>query len=124
MLADVRMRPREAGATNTFVAQASQLDPSGSINPLVVLTSGFKVGDVNLNVALQAQPSRRGRDRIRKDDAQSPAGALVSQGPEFLQGSYWEYKLSGRASWKASEADSFNFNLQTTPSRDGRHTFS
>lgn len=123
MIADVRLRPRDTGATNTFVAQASQLDPSGSINPLVVLTSGFKAGDINFNVALQAQPSRRGRIEYDKE-TRNAAGALVSQGPEFLQGSYWEYKLSGRASWKAGESDSFNANLQVTPSRDGRHTFS
>ncbi|MEZ6030613.1 MAG: TonB-dependent receptor [Hyphomonadaceae bacterium] len=123
MVADVRLRPREAGATNTFVVQASQLDPSGSINPLIVLTSGFKVGDINFNAALQAQPSRRGRIEYQKE-TRDGAGALVSEGEEFLQGSYWEYKLSGRASWKASENDSFNLNLQATPSRDGRHTFS
>lgn len=123
MVADVRLRPRDAGATNTFVAQASQMDPSGNINPLVVVTSGFKVGDVNLNLALQAQPSRRGRIEYDKT-VTTAAGALVSQGPEFLQGSYWEYRLNGRASWKPSETDSFNLNLSATPSRDGRHTFS
>lgn len=123
MIADVRLRPRDAGATNTFVAQASQMDPSGNINPLVVLTSGFKVGDVNFNVALQAQPSRRGRIEYDKE-VRTPSGALASRGPEFLQGNYWEYKLSGRAGWKPTEADSFNLNLQATPSRDGRHTFS
>jgi len=123
MIADVRLRPREAGATNTFVAQASQLDPSGSINPLIVLTSGFKAGDVNLNLALQAQPARRGRIEYEKE-TRDGSGLLLSQGPEFLQGSYWEYRLSGRASWKASESDAFNLNLQATPSRDGRHTFS
>jgi len=123
MIADVRLRPRDTGATNTFVAQASQLDPSGSINPLIVLTSGFKAGDVNINVALQAQPSRRGRIEYEKE-TRNGSGALLTQGPEFLQGSYWEYKLSGRASWKAGENDSFNVNLQATPSRDGRHTFS
>jgi hypothetical protein len=97
LIADVRLRPRDASATNTYVVQASQLDPSGSINPLIVLSSGFKAGDVNFNVALQAQPSRRGRIEYEKH-VNSPAGALISQGPEFLQGSYWEYKLSGRAS--------------------------
>ncbi len=123
MIADVRLRPRDTGATNTFVVQASQLDPSGSINPLIVLTSGFKAGDINFNVALQAQPSRRGRIEYDKE-TRNASGTLVSQGPEFLQGSYWEYKLSGRASWKAGESDAFNANLQVTPSRDGRHTFS
>lgn len=123
MVADVRLRPRDTGATNTFVVQASQMDPSGNINPLVVLTSGFKVGDVNLNIAMQAQPSRRGRIEYDKVTRTS-TGALTSQGQEFLQGSYWEYKLSGRASWKPSDTDSFSLNLQATPSRDGRHTFS
>ena len=123
MIADVRLRPREAGATNTFVVQASRLEPSGSINPLVVLTSGFKAGDVNVNLALQAQPSRRGRVEFEKE-TRNAAGALLTEGPEFLQGSYWEYRLSGRASWKAGENDAFNVNLQATPSRDGRHTFS
>ena len=123
MVADVRLRPRDAGATNTFVAQASKMDPSGNINPLLILTSGFKVGDVNVNLALQAQPSRRGRIEYDKD-VKTAAGGLVSEGPEFLQGSYWEYRLSGRASWKPSETDSFNLNLNATPSRDDRHTFS
>ena len=123
LLADVRMRPREAGATNTYVVQASQLEPSGSINPLIVATSAFKAGEVNLNLALQAQPSRRGRIEYEKRLA-SPSGAFLSGGPEFLQGHYWEYKLSGRASWKPSDTDAFNFNAQVTPSKDGRHTFS
>lgn len=123
MVADVRMRPRDAGSTNTFVSSTSFMDPSESINPVVILTSGFKVGDVNLNLALQAQPSRRGRIDYDKE-VRTSAGALVSQGTEFLQGSYWEYRLSGRGSWKPSDADSFNVNFQATPSRDGRHTFS
>jgi TonB dependent receptor len=123
MIADVRLRPREAGATNTFVAQASRLEPSGSINPLIVLTSGFKMGDVNMNLALQAQPARRGRVEFEKE-TRNAAGALLTEGPEFLQGSYWEYRMSGRASWKSGENDAFNVNLQATPSRDGRHTFS
>ncbi len=123
MIADVRLRPRDAGATNTFVAQASQLDPSGSINPLIVLTSGFKAGDLNINLALQAQPSRRGRIEYEKE-TRNGSGAPLMRGPEFLQGSYWEYKLSGRAGWKTGENDTFNVNLQATPSRDGRHTFS
>lgn len=123
MVADVRLRPRDATATNTFVLQASRLDPSGSINPLLVLTSGFKLGDTSFNLALQAQPSRRGRIEYDKE-TRNASGALVSRGPEFLQGSYWEYKLSGRASWKAGESDAFNLNMQVTPSHDGRHTFS
>ena len=88
MIADVRLRPRDTGATNTFVAQASQLDPSESVNPLIVLTSGFKAGDINVNLALQAQPSRRGRIEYDKE-TRNGAGVLQSQGPEFLQGHYW-----------------------------------
>lgn len=120
---DVRLRPRDTSATNTFVAQASQLNPSGSINPLVVLTSAFKAGDATINLALQAQPARRGRIEYDKL-LELPPGTLAEQGPEFLQGSYWEYKFSGRAGWKPTEADSINFNAQLTPSKDGRHTFS
>jgi outer membrane receptor protein involved in Fe transport len=123
LFVDVRLRPRQAGATNTFVAQASRLDPSGSINPLVVLTSAFKAGDATVNLALQAQPARRGRIEYEKM-LTTPAGAIIEQGPELLQGSYWEYKFSGRAGWKPSETDSINLNAQVTPSKDGRHTFS
>jgi hypothetical protein len=123
MFVDVRLRPRDASATNTFVVQASQLDPSGSINPLVVLTSAFKAGDATVNLALQAQPARRGRIEYDKL-LTTPAGAIIEQGPEFLQGSYWEYKLSGRAAWKPTESDSLSINAQLTPSKDGRHTFS
>ncbi len=120
---DVRLRPRGAASTNTFVAQFSQLDPSGSINPLIVLSSAFKLGDMTVNLSLQAQPSRRGRVEYGKV-LTSPSGAVLEQGQEFLQGSYREYKLSARTSWKINEADTVNFNVQATPSRDGRHTFS
>ena len=123
MFVDVRLRPRDASATNTFVVQASQLDPSGSINPLVVLSSAFKAGDATVNLALQAQPARRGRIEYDKVLA-TPLGATIEQGPEFLQGSYWEYKLSGRAAWKPTESDSLSLNAQVMPSKDGRHTFS
>lgn len=120
---DVRMRPRGTKATNTFVAQFSQLDPGDTINPLIVATSAFKLADGSVNVALQAQPSRRGRIEYEKE-LRSPSGALVEQGNEFLQGKYWEYKLSARTSWKPTAADAFNLNAQVTPSRDGRHTYS
>lgn len=123
VIADVRLRPRDAGATNTFVLQASQLDPSETVNPLIVLTSSFKAGDVSFNLALQAQPARRGRIEFERDTLNG-SGALLTQSREFLQGSYWEYKLSGRAGWKAGPSDTFNVNVQATPSRDGRHTFS
>lgn len=120
---DVRMRPRDAKATNTFVAQFSQLDPGDTINPLIVATSTFKLADASVNVALQAQPSRRGRIEYEKE-LRSPSGALLEQGEEFLQGKYWEYKLSARTSWKPTAVDAFNLNAQVTPSRDGRHTYS
>jgi len=123
LFVDVRLRPRDASATNTFVVQASQLDPSETINPLVVLTSAFKAGGAVINLALQAQPARRGRIEYDKM-LTMPSGGLVEQGPELLQGSYWEYKVSGRAGWKLTEADTFNLNAQLTPSKDGRHTFS
>ncbi|MBI1362312.1 MAG: TonB-dependent receptor [Alphaproteobacteria bacterium] len=120
---DVRLRPRTAAATNTLVVQASQLDPSGSINPLVVVTSAFKAADATVNLALQAQPTRRGRIEYDKVLV-TPSGDVIEQGPEMLQGHYWEYKFSGRVGWKATDADSINLNAQVTPSRDGRHTFS
>jgi len=120
---DVRLRPRDAAATNTFVAQFSRLEPSGTINPLIVASSAFKAGGATINLALQAQPSRRGRIEYDKElDAAS--GAPIELGQEFLQGSYWEYKISGRAAWKPSDTDSFSVNAQVTPSRDGRHTYS
>jgi outer membrane receptor protein involved in Fe transport len=120
---DVRLRPRDAKATNTFVAQVSRLTPGETINPLIIATSAFKLADASVNVALQAQPSRRGRIEYDKR-LESPSGALLEQGQEFLQGKYWEYKLSARASWKPSAIDAFNVNAQITPSRDGRHTYS
>jgi hypothetical protein len=120
---DVRLRPRDAAATNTFVAQFGRLEPSGSINPLLVASSAFKAGGATVNLALQAQPSRRGRIEYEKA-LESASGALIEQGQEFLQGSYREYKVSGRVTWKPSEKDAFSVNAQITPSRDGRHTFS
>lgn len=121
---DVRLRPRQrAQATNTFVAQASRLDPGGSINPLVTLNSGFRALGANANLSFQAQPSRRGRiefDRTLRD----AGGALLEQGNERLQGDYWEYKLNGRATWRLSERDTLTLNAEAAPSKDGRHTFS
>jgi outer membrane receptor protein involved in Fe transport len=120
---DVRMRPRDAKATNTFVAQFSELDPGATINSLIIATSAFKLADASVNVALQAQPSRRGRIEYDKE-LRSSSGALLEQGDEFLQGDYWEYKLSARANWKPTAADAFSLNAQVTPSREGRHTYS
>lgn len=120
---DVRLRPRDATATNTFVAQASWLDPSGTINPLIVASSAFKLDGTTVSLALQAQPARRGRIEYEKE-LNTASGVPVERGQEFLQGSYWEYKLSGRAAWKGADADSFSINGQMTPSQDGRHTYS
>lgn len=123
MLVDVRLRPRVAGATNTFVVQAGLLEPGNTLNPVLVATSAFKLADANVSLALQAQPSRRGRVEYEKRLA-SAAGALVEQGDEFLQGHYSEYKLSGRVGWKPGARDTLNINAQIIPSRDGRHTYS
>jgi outer membrane receptor protein involved in Fe transport len=125
MLVDVRLRPRDAGqsATNTFMAQAGLLDPSQTINPVFSATSAFRISGANLSLALQAQPARRGRSEFEKT-LTAADGTLLETGDEFLQGDYWEYRLSGRASWKPSETDSLNINGQATPSKDGRHTYS
>ncbi len=123
LLVDVRLRPRGAGATNTYVVQAGVLDPTQSVNPVLVITSGFRIADADIRLALQAQPSRRGGVEFEKR-LTGASGALMEQGSEHLQGSYWEYKLSGRASWKPTARDSLNLNAQVIPSRDGRHTFS
>jgi hypothetical protein len=123
LLADVRLRPRDAGATNTLTAQVSRLDPSGSLNPLIIATSAFRVGPGQLSLSLQAQPSRRGRIDFDKT-VTGPTGALIERGDEFLQGRYFEYKLNARGGWQPSETDSINLNAQITPSRDGRTTFS
>jgi hypothetical protein len=120
---DVRLRQRDAAATNTFVAQFSRLEPSGTINPLIVATSAFEAGGATINLALQAQPSRRGRVEYEKA-LNAASGAPIEHGQEFLQGSYREYKISGRATWKLSDVDSLSMNAQVTPSRDGRHTYS
>jgi len=123
LLVDVRLRPRVTGSTNTFVVQAGYLDPSGSINPVLSATSAFKLSDANISLALQAQPSRRGRIEYEKR-LESAGGALIEQGSEFLQGDYWEYKLSGRAGWKPGPSDTLNLNAQFIPSRDSRKTYS
>jgi len=125
LLVDVRLKPRDTGqaATNTFVVQAGLLDPSSTINPVLVATSAFRMSGANFNLAVQAQPARRGRSEFEKS-VRNAAGAVTERGSEFLQGDYWEYRLSGRASWKPTERDSVNLNAQVTPSKDGRHTFS
>ncbi|WP_397421021.1 TonB-dependent receptor plug domain-containing protein, partial [Phenylobacterium sp.] len=107
----------------TYVVQAGVLDPTHSVNPVLVITSGFRMADADIRLALQAQPSRRGGVEFDKR-LTGASGALIEQGSEHLQGSYWEYKLSGRASWKPTARDSLNLNAQVIPSRDGRHTFS
>ncbi len=123
LFVDVRLKPRSSEATNTFVLQASQLDPSQSINPLAVLTSSFRAGSVDWTVALQAQPSRRGRIEYDERITDS-AGALLETSDEFLQGDYWEYKVSARGAFRPTARDAISFNAELTPSRNGRHTFS
>lgn len=123
LLVDVRLRPRVTGSTNTFVVQAGLLDPSRTINPVLAATSAFKVSDANVSIALQAQPSRRGRVEYEKR-LETAGGALIEQGPEILQGDYWEYKASGRVGWKPGPKDTLNFNAQIIPSQDSRKTHS
>jgi len=123
LVVDVRLRARQAGATNAFVMQAGVLEPGWNGNPVANVTSAFRVGPTNINLALQAQPSRRGRIEYEKE-LRAPTGALIEQGRESLQGEYWEYKLSGRAGWQPTPDDAVNVSLQLTPSRDGRRTFS
>lgn len=123
LFVDVRLKPRSSKATNTFVLQASQLDPSESINPLAVVTSSFRAASVDWTLALQAQPSRRGR--IEYDERITDgAGALIETSDEFLQGDYWEYRLSARGAFRPTARDAVSFNGQITPSQNGRHTFS
>lgn len=123
LFVDVRLKPRSSQATNTFVLQASQLDPSDSINPLVVLSSSFRAASVDWTLALQAQPSRRGR--IEYDERITDAdNALIETSDEQLQGHYWEYKMSARGAFRPTARDAVSFNAQVTPSKDGRHTFS
>lgn len=123
LFVDVRLKPRSSQATNTFVLQASQLDPSDSINPLVVLSSSFRAASVDWTLALQAQPSRRGR--IEYDERiTDAANNLIETSDEQLQGHYWEYKMSARGAFRPTARDAVSFNAQVTPSKDGRHTFS
>lgn len=123
LVVDVRLRPRQAGATNTFVAQAGVLEPGLSVNPVLVVTSAFRTGPVDVNLALQAQPARRGRIEYEKA-LRTGAGTLVEQGPEYLQGTYYEYKLSGKLGWRPTADDVVGATFQITPTRDGRHTYS
>ncbi len=123
LFVDVRLKPRSSKPTNTFVLQASQLDPSDSINPLAVLTSSFRAASVDWTLALQAQPSRRGRVEF-DERITNAAGALLETSDEFLQGDYWEYRLSARGAVRPTARDAVSFNGQVTPSRNGRHTFS
>ncbi|MGD2131433.1 MAG: hypothetical protein PVI23_01485 [Maricaulaceae bacterium] len=118
---DVRLRPRDTGATSTFVLQFSQLDPSGSINPLIVGTRAFRAGPVDFNLAIQAQPSRRGRIET-VEEVFEPDQTLRERREGYLQGSYWEYRLSAAGTWAASPRDTVRFNTQFTPSQNGRHT--
>jgi hypothetical protein len=121
---DVRLRVREAASsTRTFVAQVSRLDPSGTLNPLLIATSAFKLSDASVNLSVQAQPSRRGRIEFDRT-LTNAGGSLLEQGPELLQGSYREIRLSGRATWSPGANDTLSLNAQIIPSRDGRHTFS
>lgn len=123
LLVDVRLRPRDSGATNTYVAQLGVMDPGGKLNPVVAVTSAFKLRDAAISLSFQAQPHRKGRIEYDKR-LTSPSLTLLEQGPEYLQGDYWEYKFSGRANWKPTPRDAFNLNAQIIPSRDGRSTYS
>lgn len=57
MVADVRLRPQGRGGDKHLRGAGEQDGSLRNINPLLILTSGFKVGDVNVNPAPQAQPS-------------------------------------------------------------------
>ena len=121
LLVDVRLRPRESGATNTYMAQVGVMDPGGKLNPVLSVTSAFKLVGGAVSLSFQAQPHRMGRVEYQKR-LTSPSLVLLEQAQEFVQGDYWEYKLSGRANWKPNARDSFNLNAQIIPSRDGRTT--
>jgi outer membrane receptor protein involved in Fe transport len=123
LVVDVQLRPRQAGATNTYVVQAGVLEPGESVNPVVVATSAFRVGSTDVSLTIQAQPARRGRVEFAKD-LLAANDQVIETGREYLQGSYYEYKLSGRLGWRPTADDVVNLTAQLTPSRDGRHTFS
>lgn len=124
LVVDVRLRPRDTAPTNTFVAQVNRLDPSGSLNPVLSATRAFQSGGGALSFTLQAQPSRRGRIEFDRR-LYSASGALLERSDELLQGSYAEYKASGRAGWRPSARDAVNLNADLTVSpTDDRHTFS
>lgn len=123
LIVDVRLRPRQTGATNTFVLQAGVLEPGWTVNPIAIATSAFRVGQTDISLSIQAQPARRGRIEYDKRTF-GPDGGLREYGPEYLQGSYSEYKLNGRATWRPTADDVLNASLQVTPTREGRHTYS
>ncbi|MBI1340975.1 TonB-dependent receptor [bacterium] len=121
---DVRLRPRSAGATNTFVAQANRLEPSGSINPVLTITRAFNLRGAAVSGTLQAQPNRRGRiefDRTLLD----PSGNVLERSDEHLQGTFREYSASGRVTFSPGARDAVSLNAEGSfRPVDGRHTFS
>ena len=123
LIVDVRLRPRQKGATNTFVLQAGLLEPGWTVNPIAIASSAFRLGQADISLSLQAQPARRGRIEYEKVTT-DPSGAPRELGPEYLQGTYYEYKLNGRATWRPTPRDTLNASLQVTPTREGRHTYS
>lgn len=123
LVVDVRLRPRQSGATNTFVAQAGVLQPGITVNPTVILTSAFRLKQADVSLALQALPARRGRIEYDKTLI-SASGALLEHSSDYLQGDYYEYKLSGKADWRPDADNRVGLSLQATPSKDGRRTFS
>lgn len=123
LIVDVRLRPRQKGATNTFVLQAGLLEPGWTVNPIAIASSAFRLGQADISLSLQAQPARRGRIEYEKVTA-NLSGAPRELGPEYLQGTYYEYKLNGRATWRPTPRDTLNASLQVTPTREGRHTYS
>lgn len=123
LVVDVRLKLRQSGATNTFVVQAGVLEPGITVNPLVVVTSAFRLAGADASLAVQALPARRGRieyDRV----VNTQTGSLVERSADYLQSQYYEYKLSGKLNWRPNPDDSVGVTIQATPSKDGRHTFS
>lgn len=123
LIVDVRLKPRLAGATNTFVAQLGVLQPGGRSSPIFTINSAFRLGEADAGLALQAQPARRGRIEYEKtlDNAR---GDRLEVGEEYLQGRFYEYKLSGQLAWRPTADDVVNLTFSATPTRDGRHTYS